>query len=171
MKEIIYLIIIYNFNNLFKDKYLNIFKQIHITIYNMSFYCYMLYTEKNHTYIGATTEPDRRLRQHNKEMSGGARATSIRVVQGLTWKRGCYISNIPEWRTALQIEWRWKQLSRTEFKHIKNPIERRLYSLKKLLNLEKPTEKSIPYEAYPDGIPIIIWDSDEIKNIYDKIMI
>ena len=35
-------------------------------------YCYMLYTDKNQTYIGATIDPDRRLRQHNKEISGGA---------------------------------------------------------------------------------------------------
>ena len=131
----------------------------------------MLYTDKNQTYIGATIDPNRRLRQHNKEISGGARATGIRVAEGLTWKRGCYISRIPEWRSALQIEWRWKQLGRTQFKHIKNPIHRRLYSLKKLLSLEKPTEKSIPYEAYPSGPPEIIWDSDEFKNIYNSLNI
>jgi predicted GIY-YIG superfamily endonuclease len=135
----------------------------------MSAYCYLLYTDEVHTYVGATTEPDRRLRQHNKEISGGARATGIKVAQGLTWKRACYISGIPEWRSALQIEWRWKQLGRTQFKNIKNPIERRLYSLKRLLSLEKPTEKGIPYEAYPEGPPTIIWESEEFKNIYDKI--
>jgi len=86
----------------------------------------MLYTEKQQTYIGATVNLERRLRQHNKEIQGGAKATSIRVSQGLTWKRGCYISNIPEWRTALQIEWRWKQLGRTQYKNIRNPIERRM---------------------------------------------
>jgi predicted GIY-YIG superfamily endonuclease len=132
-------------------------------------YCYLLYTENQQTYVGATVDPDRRLRQHNKELSGGARATGIKVAQGLTWKRACYISNIPEWRTALQIEWRWKQLGRTQFKHIKNPIERRLYSLKRLLSLEKPTEKGIPYEAYPAGPPQIVWESDELKNKYDSI--
>lgn len=137
----------------------------------MNFYCYLLYTEEGQTYIGATIDPDRRLRQHNKEISGGARATSMRVQQGLSWKRACYIENIPEWRTVLQIEWRWKQLGRTQFKHIKNPIERRLYSLKKLLSLEKPTEKGIPYEAYPSGLPIIHWDSDELKDKYDKILL
>lgn len=131
----------------------------------------MLYTDKNQTYIGATIDPNRRLRQHNKEISGGARATGIRVAEGLTWKLGCYVSGIPEWRSALQIEWRWKQLGRTQFKHIKNPIHRRLYSLKKLLSLEKPTEKSIPYEAYPSGPPEIIWDSDEFKTIYESINI
>ena len=134
-------------------------------------YCYMLYTDKNQTYIGATIDPNRRLRQHNKEISGGARATGIRVAEGLTWKRGCYITGILEWRSALQIEWRWKQLGRTQFKHIKNPIHRRLYSLKKLLSLEKPTEKSIPYESYPSGPPEIILDSDEFKTIYESINI
>jgi len=134
----------------------------------MSF-CYMLYTDSGQTYIGATVDVERRLRQHNKEISGGARATGMRVEQGLIWKRACYVENIPEWRSALQIEWRWKQLGRTQFKHIRNPIERRLYSLKKLLSLEKPTEKGIPYEAYPSGPPNIIWDSEELKEIYNKI--
>ena len=133
----------------------------------MNFFCYLLYTNNTlKTYVGATTDPDRRLRQHNKEISGGAKATGISVQQGLTWQRACYITGIPEWRSALQIEWRWKQLSRTQYKHIRNPIHRRLYSLKKLLLLDKPTEKAIPYEAYPSGPPEIIWDSDELRNIY-----
>lgn len=134
-------------------------------------YCYMLYTEEGQTYIGATVDPDRRLRQHNKEISGGARATGMRVEQGLTWKRACYITNIPEWRSALQIEWRWKQLGRTQCKHIKNPIQRRLHSLKRLFSFEKPTEKGVPYDAYPSGPPQIVWDSEELKEQYDKIII
>jgi predicted GIY-YIG superfamily endonuclease len=135
----------------------------------MSFYCYLLYTDAGQTYIGATTDVDRRLRQHNKEISGGARATAIRVNQGLDWKRACYIQGIPEWRTALQIEWRWKQLGRTQFKHIKNPLKRRLYSLRALLAMEKPTEKAIPYDAYPSGRPSITWESDELKVEYESL--
>ena len=131
-------------------------------------YCYMLYTDEGQTYVGATVDPDRRLRQHNKEISGGARATGIKVAQGLIWKRACYITNIPEWRSALQIEWRWKQLGRTQYKHIRNPIERRLRSLKMLLSLEKPTSKAIPYDAYPVK-PEIVWDSDELKTIYNNL--
>ena len=138
----------------------------------MNFFCYLLYTNNTlKTYVGATTDPDRRLRQHNKEISGGAKATGISVSKGLTWQRACYITGIPEWRSALQIEWRWKQLGRTQYKHIRNPIHRRLYSLKKLLLLDKPTEKAIPYEAYPSGPPEIIWDSDEFKTIYESINI
>lgn len=135
----------------------------------MNFYCYLLYTEKQQTYVGATVDPEKRLRQHNREISGGARATGMRVEQGLSWQRACYITGIPEWRSALQIEWRWKQLGRTKFKNIKNPIERRLYSLKLLLSLEKPTEKAIPYDAYPLGPPQIVWDSDELKIKYEQI--
>ena len=138
----------------------------------MDYYCYLLYTDDmRKTYVGATTNPDRRLRQHNKEISGGAKATGISVLQGLNWQRACYIKGIPEWRSALQIEWRWKQLGRTQCKHIRDPIHRRLYSLKRLLSLDKPTEKAIPYEAYPSGPPEIIWDSDELKTIYDQIVI
>jgi len=129
----------------------------------------MLYTDEGQTYIGATVDPDRRLRQHNQEISGGARATGIRVSQGLTWKRACYLTNIPEWRSALQIEWRWKQLGRTQCKSIRNPINRRLQSLKTLLALEKPTEKGIPYQAYPSGPPEIIWDSEELKQRFERL--
>lgn len=136
-----------------------------------SFYCYLLHTSNSQTYIGATTDVNRRLRQHNQEISGGAKATGLRVNQGLSWTRICYITGIPEWRSALQIEWRWKQLGRTQFKHIRNPIQRRIYSLKKLLSMDKPTEKSIPYDAYPDGPPHIVWELDEYKLIYEQIAI
>lgn len=131
-----------------------------------SFYCYLLCTESGaQTYVGATTDPERRLRQHNGELSGGARATAMRVARGQSWKRVCYISGIPEWRSALQIEWRWKQLSRTTFKNIRDPVERRLRALKRLLELEKPTEKGIPYDAYPSGRPEIIWENNDGDNL------
>ena len=128
----------------------------------------MLYTDQGHTYIGATVDPERRLKQHNHELSGGARATGIRVAQGLIWKRACYLTGIPEWRSALQIEWRWKQLGRTQCKSIRNPIDRRLHSLKTLLALEKPTEKAIPYDAYPSGPPQIVWDSEELQQQFEN---
>lgn len=132
-------------------------------------YCYLLYTDAGHTYVGATVDPDRRLEQHNGQRSGGARATCIRVQQGYEWKRACYLTGIPEWRSALQIEWRWKQLGRTHCKSVRNPIDRRLASLKHLLSLEKPTSQAIPYDAYPEGHPTIIWDAPELQERYDRI--
>ena len=133
----------------------------------MSAYCYLLYTNEGQTYVGATVDPDRRLRQHNKELGGGAHATGIRVAQGLVWKRACVVS-LPEWRTALQFEWRWKQLGRTQCKGVRNPILRRLASLKTLLSLEKPTESAIPYEMYPEPLTIT-WDSEEMERKFNEL--
>lgn len=140
---------------------------MHMEEESNKFYCYMLYTD-GATYIGATVDVDRRLRQHNKEIKGGARRTGIKVGQGLAWSRSCYVT-LPDWKSALQFEWRWKQLGRTRFTHIKNPIDRRLHSLHYLLSLEKPTEAAIPYAMYPVP-PMIIWDSDEHKIRYEQIM-
>ena len=126
-------------------------------IQERSFYCYLLCTTSgNATYVGATVDPDRRLKQHNGARAGGARATGLQVARGEEWRRICMIQGIPEWRSALQIEWRWKQLSRKEKGGI--ALHRRLRALRTLLSLEKPTESAIPYDAYPDGPPTIQWE-------------
>ena len=133
----------------------------------MSAFCYLLYTDEGQTYVGATVDPNRRLRQHNKEIKGGAHATGIRVAQGATWKRACVVS-LPEWRTALQFEWRWKQLGRTQCKSVRHPLQRRLQSLKTLLSFEKPTTTAIPYDAYPEPLSIS-WDSEELREQFEAL--
>jgi len=53
----------------------------------MSFFVYLLLssaTRGQQTYIGATVDLDHRLRQHNKEIKGGAHATSIQVENRAT---------------------------------------------------------------------------------------
>ncbi len=119
-------------------------------------YCYFLYTECNQTYIGATTDPDRRLRQHNKEISGGAKTTSIKVNMGEIWVRHCYVKGFPDWQSCLQFEWRWKQLTRKLSKIIE-PIKRRMIALDELLHLDKPTQKAKPYIEW-DNPPEIIYE-------------
>lgn len=52
---------------------------------------------------------NRRLRQHNGELKGGARATHW----GRPWIRLCHVQGFPNERTALQFEWKWKRLSTT----------------------------------------------------------
>lgn len=123
-------------------------------------YCYMLYSSEGQTYIGATVDPDRRLRQHNGELAGGARATKMRVVEGQTWTRACYVRGFPDKISALQFEWRWKQLSRRaglEFRHL-SPVERRIQALHDLIELEKPTANAVPYSEYSDGKVHIVWE-------------
>lgn len=136
----------------------------------MSFYCYLLCTRSgSHTYVGATTDPDRRLEQHNGQKAGGARATAIQVARGDTWRRVCIIEGIPEWRSALQVEWRWKQLSRPPRQKSKDPLTRRLLALHELLRMEKPTETAIPYEMYPEGPPRVRWDDDRARLRYESL--
>jgi predicted GIY-YIG superfamily endonuclease len=119
------------------------------------------------TYVGATVNLDRRLRQHNKEISGGAVATGVRVAKGETWERPCYVEGFPTWNTALQFEWRWKQISRKLDNKI-SPMERRMMALKKLINLDKPTTKAIPYCDWETPINIV-FNNDLFKHYYDSI--
>ena len=118
-----------------------------------SFFVYLLESTNKSTYVGATIDIDRRLRQHNKEISGGAVATGIKVAKGETWRRHCYISGFPTWQAALQFEWRWKQLSR-KLPQCMNPLERRMNALTSLLNLERSTCKAIPFAEW-DYFPIV----------------
>lgn len=120
------------------------------------------------TYVGATVDLNHRLRQHNKELVGGAHATSVKVAQGCTWNRICFIQGFPDWPAALQFEWRLKQLSRKLLKgdtsksdNNKNkPIERRIQALHQLLSLDKPTTKAIPYSSWPSP-PEIVWEKND----------
>jgi structure-specific endonuclease subunit SLX1 len=113
----------------------------------MSFFVYLLVSSSGSTYIGATVNLEHRLRQHNKEIKGGAKATSIKVEQGELWERAAYISGFPDWQAALQFEWRWKQLSRKIPIKI-FPLKRRLMALNQLIGLEKSTTKAMPYSKW-----------------------
>lgn len=112
-------------------------------------FVYLLASSDGATYVGATMNLDRRLRQHNKEIKGGACATGSRVARGETWRRHCYISGFPDWPAALQFEWRWKQLTRKITSKRISPLERRMMALQELLAMERPTTKAIAYSEWP----------------------
>jgi len=129
----------------------------------MSF-VYLLECSDNSTYVGATVDVDRRLRQHNKEIKGGAHATGIKVNQGKIWERACYVEGFPDWRAALQFEWRWKQLSRKLPDNL-FPLKRRMLALKELLQLERPTSKAKAYSEW--GTPHKInFESSKAEEFY-----
>ena len=115
----------------------------------MSF-VYFIQSTNGSTYIGATVDLDKRIRQHNKKIKGGAKATSIKVDNGEEWSYVCYIENFPSWNEALKFEWRWKQISRQiqKIKPTQKPIEKRIEALKTLLALDKSTSKAIPYSEW-----------------------
>lgn len=126
----------------------------------MSFFVYFIESTNGSTYIGATVNLDKRIRQHNKEIKGGATATSIKVNTGEAWTYVCYVENFPNWNEALKFEWRWKQISRQIQKTNPklNPREKRLEALKKLLELDRPTSKAMLYSEW-ETPPNIVYNN------------
>ena len=59
------------------------------------------------SYIGATVDPVKRLRQHCGIIAGGAAKT-----RGRQWHYKCVISGFQTWKQALQFEWASKYYSR-----------------------------------------------------------
>lgn len=131
---------------------------------NKPSYVYLLVSTKGATYVGATVDLNRRLRQHNKEIKGGASATGMKVGRGEIWTRACHVSGFPDWHAALQFEWRWKQLSRKLSVSLK-PLERRMMALKQLLSLDKPTSKAILYSEW-ESPPVVNIEYDEVYQYY-----
>jgi predicted GIY-YIG superfamily endonuclease len=129
-------------------------------------FVYLLQSTNGNTYVGATVDLDHRLRQHNKEIKGGAHATSMKVEQGEIWTRVAHVSGFPDWQSALQFEWRWKQISR-KYPAKMNPLERRLKALKDLLALDRPTSKAKLYSEW-NNPPEVILETEEAENIYNK---
>jgi predicted GIY-YIG superfamily endonuclease len=96
-------------------------------------YCYLLKSD-NKTYVGATIDPERRLRQHNGEISGGAKAT-----RGHVWERVALIGIFESEHDALSFEWHWKRNSK---KYKGTPIERRMKALEFMI---KDTDLSVEF--------------------------
>lgn len=103
------------------------------------------------TYVGATLDVERRLKQHNGALSGGARATS-----GHQWRRMCYITGFPHERAALQFEWKWKNVSKQQKG---SAIQRRIKALCLLFGLEKTTQKADDYQEYVNNLDVV-WESE-----------
>jgi predicted GIY-YIG superfamily endonuclease len=71
-----------------------------------SFYVYWITSGKS-SYIGATVDPCKRLRQHNREIKGGANRT-----RGKLWSFQCVIQGFRTWKEALMFEWAAKFYSK-----------------------------------------------------------
>lgn len=126
----------------------------------MSFACYCLVSEKGTTYVGFSVDVDRRLRQHNGEITGGAKAT-----HGHSWKRMCTVAGFPSQQSALQFEWKWKYLSRK----VKgcSAVERRCVALVELLNSDKSTSNALPFATY-DGPLSVLLEHPCVEKLRDK---
>jgi len=109
-------------------------------------YCYILRNKleqfKHNAYNGSTNNPMRRLRQHNEEIKGGARATH---GKGGAWEICAMLSGFPDHINALSCEWRMKCPSgkpgKRESKYQR--VHGRISSLNEILPLDTWTGKCV----------------------------
>lgn len=120
-------------------------------------FCYLLLSvDKQRTYIGATVNPDRRLRQHNCEITGGAKAT-----KGRAWKRVALMKGFPNEVAALQFEWAWKFHSR---KH-GSGLKARFQGLSDLLKKPRATSKATLFSEWSTGLPRLHLEQIEYQTL------
>lgn len=101
-------------------------------------YEYILYLiinkSNNCTYIGITNNPERRIRQHNGELKGGAKYTTFKKGNG-KWEYYGFILGLYK-HIALSIEKKVHIHSRKTYG--KTPLEKRLNCINNILkNYEK----------------------------------
>ena len=106
-------------------------------------YVYILFApDTKKTYVGATCNPKRRLRQHNHELVGGAKFTSC----SKDWEFFLIVSGFPSYKNALQFEWALKHI---KLRGKKEPKQMRVCKLLVLLQKEKWTSRAPIAESIP----------------------
>lgn len=89
------------------------------------------------TYIGATNNFNRRLKQHNGKIKGGAKYTQ----SNRPWNVVLTISGLPNKISALCLEWRIKRNAKMK---TVSGLKKRIYNIYKVLNMERFTSKCDP---------------------------
>lgn len=104
----------------------------------MDYKCYIIFND-NYSYVGITNNLKRRIRQHNCEIKGGAKYTSLINSKLITnWNYACYIDGFKTKNDALKFEWSLKHIK----PRAKTGIINRIQKLLVLLNKEKWTNNS-----------------------------
>ena len=110
---------------------------------------YLLVNSRGRTYIGATTDPGRRLRQHNGELVGGARSTKGKGP----WKQKAVLSGF-----ATQSEaYRWEKLLKLRARG----LEQRRQAFTQVFHGVCPPGKK--HYQPPEGLKLVLIASDKEK--------
>jgi predicted GIY-YIG superfamily endonuclease len=108
-------------------------------------------SQTRRTYVGcAGSDVQRRLRQHNGELAGGAKQTET----GRPWKIACVVSGFRTRNEALKFEYAWRRVHRAaRCNYVKSG---RLQSLDLLMQRERwssrsPLAKNVPLTVVHTG--------------------
>ena len=86
------------------------------------YHCYLLRSvasaRSGASYVGFTTHPKRRIRQHNGEIKGGAKHTR----RHRPWEMACVVEGFSSKVAALQFEWAWQHPGRSKRIRAGGPI-------------------------------------------------
>jgi predicted GIY-YIG superfamily endonuclease len=110
--------------------------------------CYLLTPQgparRKHTYVGSTVAPARRIKQHNRVITGGAKATK----KDQPWEMLLILHGFLTWSAALHFEYVWQhiytapatkaQMEKLEgypFWGTRGTVRRRLFELYTMLNM------------------------------------
>lgn len=119
---------------------------------------WVLYLIENRgcTYVGVSPDPIRRLRQHNKEIKGGAIYTTAKSAE---WQHVCLVSGFQTKQQSMQFEWAVKHVQPRNAGGLYNRIKK-LYTV---LSKERWTSKAplastvplhvewlIPFNPHPE---------------------
>ncbi len=116
-------------------------------------WCVYIISNDRATYVGASPDPYRRLRQHNQEICGGAKYTKSR---GPNWTLNCIISGLDK-IAALQLEWAIKNCPPKRSHGLKSRISK-MYSV---LNREKFTKNSLDSNTFD---LVVQWIDTSLRN-------
>ena len=76
----------------------------------MNYKCYIIFND-NYSYVGITNNLNKRIRQHNQIIKGGAKYTSlINSKMKTNWNYGCYVDGFKNKIDALRFEWALKHV-------------------------------------------------------------
>ena len=122
------------------------------------FHVYLLRSRKNSRrsfYIGKTTDPKKRIRQHNGEILGGAKQT--RKASKRPWEMIVVVEGFPSRTSALQFEWQWQHPKKS--KVVRSAVKRASASSKRtgvrrLLHILEAMLTSKLWRQYPLDVRI-----------------
>ena len=104
----------------------------------MNYKCYIIFND-NYSYVGITNNLNKRIRQHNQIIKGGAKYTTlINSMMKTNWNYACYVDGFKNKIDALRFEWALKHVKPKN----KTGIINRMDKLITLLNKDKWTSKS-----------------------------
>ena len=109
------------------------------------------------TYVGATVDVARRLRQHNGELAGGARRTTARCAprpkpggaegSPQTWRVACTVGGFRTWSEALKFEFALRRVGARRVRRW--DLDGRRRALEVLLGMERWSSTSPPSADVP----------------------